>query len=508
VQGQTSISSGDLTITNTNPFIRLVRTSTSINDPIIYSNSASVIGIVDFNTANKGLYINTSTGFGAFGTNGNSIQANSLFRLHGAVTASTAIARAQNITTELVAAANNDVLVGLDVNPTFTNGAFTGVQNYGIRTQSPILVNNTVTTAWSATQNNSGLIIDNVNNSSLNNQFSSIRLRVSANNGASNSFVQLACLNEVFNNPSSSFVVNVRNSASVYNDVFRIFSTGNLLLQNGGTFTDAGFRLDVNGTARFFNTNTDAQIRFTPSSQTSTISLNSQSVFGGIQTAVSGTYIGLGLLTGSSGVVTNIGTTSTNGAGINFWGSLNGSAHSFKFFHNTNEIARLSYTGNLLLNTTTDAGFRLDVNGTARVQGSVSVIGGSGTNLTVTATAGVGSVTATKDNNFVSLAADGTSGYINYGVSTSGSRVLRFIGNGSEVARISTTGNLLINTTTDVASSKLTIESTTQGVLFPRMTTTQKNTITSPATGLVVYDTTLNKLAVYTGATWETVTSV
>jgi hypothetical protein len=40
------------------------------------------------------------------------------------------------------------------------------------------------------------------------------------------------------------------------------------------------------------------------------------------------------------------------------------------------------------------------------------------------------------------------------------------------------------------------------------MTTTEKNAIASPATGLVVYDTTLNKLSVYTGATWETVTSV
>jgi hypothetical protein len=30
----------------------------------------------------------------------------------------------------------------------------------------------------------------------------------------------------------------------------RIFSNGNTLIQNGGTFTDAGFRLDVNGTAR------------------------------------------------------------------------------------------------------------------------------------------------------------------------------------------------------------------------------------------------------------------
>jgi hypothetical protein len=69
-------------------------------------------------------------------------------------------------------------------------------------------------------------------------------------------------------------------------------------------------------------------------------------------------------------------------------------------------------------------------------------------------------------------------------------------------------GNVLIGTTTDVASSILTINSTTKGVLFPRMTTTQKNAISSPATGLVVYDTTLNKLSVYTGSAWETVTSL
>ena len=50
--------------------------------------------------------------------------------------------------------------------------------------------------------------------------------------------------------------------------------------------------------------------------------------------------------------------------------------------------------------------------------------------------------------------------------------------------------------------------STTKGFLPPRMTTTQKNAIATPATGLVLYDTTLNKLAVYTGSAWETVTSL
>jgi hypothetical protein len=69
-------------------------------------------------------------------------------------------------------------------------------------------------------------------------------------------------------------------------------------------------------------------------------------------------------------------------------------------------------------------------------------------------------------------------------------------------------GSLLLGTTTNAASSILTMESTTQGFLPPRMTTTQKNAIASPATGLVVYDNTLNKLSVFTGLVWETVTSL
>ena len=54
----------------------------------------------------------------------------------GSITASSAIARGTNITSTLVASANSDVLVALDINPTFTNGAFTGVLNFGLRTSS------------------------------------------------------------------------------------------------------------------------------------------------------------------------------------------------------------------------------------------------------------------------------------------------------------------------------------------------------------------------------------
>ena len=79
---------------------------------------------------------------------------------------------------------------------------------------------------------------------------------------------------------------------------------------------------------------------------------------------------------------------------------------------------------------------------------------------------------------------------------------------GTEVLRLQQNGSILIGTTANIASSKLTVNSTTQGFLPPRMTTTEKNAIASPTSGLVVYDTTLGKLCVRGAAAWETITSI
>jgi hypothetical protein len=57
---------------------------------------------------------------------------------------------------------------------------------------------------------------------------------------------------------------------------------------------------------------------------------------------------------------------------------------------------------------------------------------------------------------------------------------------------------LLVN-----ASAQLQVDSTTKGFLPPRMTTTQKNAISSPASGLMVYDTDTNKLCCYNGTSWN-----
>jgi hypothetical protein len=86
-----------------------------------------------------------------------------------------------------------------------------------------------------------------------------------------------------------------------------------------------------------------------------------------------------------------------------------------------------------------------------------------------------------------------TLGAVNYG---------RFLG---------TTGNFAIQnggTYTDIASARLAVNSTTQGFLPPRMTTSEKNAIATPAQGLIVFDTTLIKLCVYSGTAWETITSI
>jgi hypothetical protein len=72
---------------------------------------------------------------------------------------------------------------------------------------------------------------------------------------------------------------------------------------------------------------------------------------------------------------------------------------------------------------------------------------------------------------------------------------------------LDSSGNVGIGATAN-ASAILDAQSTTKGVRFPNMTTTQKNAVSSPAAGLVVFDTTLAKLCVYSGSAWQTITSV
>jgi hypothetical protein len=199
----------------------------------------------------------------------------------------------------------------------------------------------------------------------------------------------------------------------------------------------------------------------------------------------------------------------------------------------TNERMRLTAAGRLLLGTTTESTFALDVNGTARVSGAVNLATSSGNvgigvtggvlkldvqgNAADTTTVGgvtVEQVTLFRPSNGVGGIRSGfntTTGHAYIWSSTSGGNLnfgTRSAPDNNVGMTLTFGGNLLVGTTADIASSKVTISSTTQGFLPPRMTTTQKNAIGTPAQGLMVFDTTLVKLCVYNGTTWETITSV
>ena len=148
--------------------------------------------------------------------------------------------------------------------------------------------------------------------------------------------------------------------------------------------------------------------------------------------------------------------------------------------------------GNLRIGTTaTDGTSLLEVAGNVNFNGSgsrsVAITRDSGSTLllqsSVTAT---GSFIFTSTNGPLNLGANNTNNYVT----------------------ITTSGQLGVNATSPNASAKVQIDSTTQGFLPPRVTTTQKNAIATPAAGLMVFDTTLVKLCVYNGTAWETITSI
>jgi len=260
---------------------------------------------------------------------------------------------------------------------------------------------------------------------------------------------------------------------------------GNILI---GTTTDAGFRLDVNGTARVQG---NATIVGT--------SLSSFSVSNGatamIQTASSGI--------GSSDFrlrLFNNGNTQT----LDLYGSGDydhQSKHAFRT--NGTERMRIFSTGNVLINTTTDAGFRLDVNGDTRL--------GSGTTTGTTEVRGsnivIFRVNDVLNNNNMGIYKNATSGYLfesssanqlSYGYASNYWMSWR---NSTKSIAIASTGS----EPTPAATAIFDLQSTTKGFLPPRMTTTQKNAIASPATGLQVYDTTLNQMSYYNGTTWTNI---
>lgn len=91
--------------------------------------------------------------------------------------------------------------------------------------------------------------------------------------------------------------------------------------------------------------------------------------------------------------------------------------------------------------------------------------------------------------------------------------LMQFVNEGSTVETLIPSGKLgigvarstTINGTNIAPSAIMQVNSTTKGVLLPRMTTIEKTNIISPIAGLEVYDTSLNTKCFYNGSTWVNV---
>ncbi|HEY9661415.1 MAG TPA: hypothetical protein V6C65_23410, partial [Allocoleopsis sp.] len=127
-------------------------------------------------------------------------------------------------------------------------------------------------------------------------------------------------------------------------------------------------------------------------------------------------------------------------------------------------------------------------------------------NFSVTGTLNIGTlVNFSTGNTFF----DSTSPYLRIKFNGSLGWGCAFTNNSTNVLICNSTGKIDINPAgaAPIASAALSVTSSTLGFAPPRMTTTQKNAISTPAEGLIVYDTTLHKLCLYTGSAWETITS-
>ena len=111
--------------------------------------------------------------------------------------------------------------------------------------------------------------------------------------------------------------------------------------------------------------------------------------------------------------------------------------------------------------------------------------------------------TTGSENTFIGTAANvGSNNLTNataigYGAIVNTSNTIQ-LGN-SFITDVITSGTLGIGTPTPDASAALDITSTTKGLLPPRMTTDERNLITSAAKGLIVFNTTLNTLQINEG---------
>jgi hypothetical protein len=175
----------------------------------------------------------------------------------------------------------------------------------------------------------------------------------------------------LYNNDNGPRILLASNATSYFNG-------GNLLV---GTTTDAGFKFDVNGTSRVQGNTTLGNASFFGGGFTGITSIRKD-----ISITAGGTYrngqLAVGSVTNDGAVVIGYSTT-----GVGF---LQAAVMGVTF----SPLILQPSGGNVLVGTTTDAGFRFDVNGTTRLNGNITGVGTLGITIPSVNSLANGSITA------------------------------------------------------------------------------------------------------------------
>jgi hypothetical protein len=276
----------------------------------------------------------------------------------------------------------------------------------------------------------------------------------------------------------------------------QIFDDGTLVGVGTATPT-TGFKLDVNGRLKATSINFGTSNTLNPTStahiigESATIETGASyvSALGGFSNTVKSTSYISSILGGNSNTVSgtnnNIAASiSVNMTGITGTGNQAVASNNSTIFAGSS--ARNSFIGAnaSFINTNKNDNIVMGYNIFAQHDGNFMVAD--------RASIGAGYLNSTADNRFMSRFQNG------YDFKLANNVTALFINSTAQIG---------IGTTTPNASSILDLTSTTQGLLLPRMTTTQINAIATPAAGLTVYNTTLALICFYNGTAWQKVTA-
>ena len=205
----------------------------------------------------------------------------------------------------------------------------------------------------------------------------------------------------------------------------------------------------------------------------------------------------------------NIAINSTINPSYRFY--LTGNSYSFgtSTFQGPGGLADLIANGNAIRGTGSGTSASMYIDGSTDLSGTINMRANS------VSMGALSTSTITNGGNVNAASSSLTAGY---GFQLGGNYILN-VDNGGTILRVNdntilktiftkATNTVLTDQGTTVngfvpqSSALLDMESTTKGLLIPSMTTTQKNAIATPATGLQVYDLTMKCICTYNGTSW------